>query len=200
MFAAMYAGGMSHGVGKPHAAPDEAAVAAATKPLDSPVPIRIAPAFDHHAIVAAILRDRAASISQDPSREVVILVAHGPVSDAENRLWLQDMSLLADQMRPDTHYAGIEYLTLRDDADKPVRNAATKQLRKTVKEVTKQGNTALVVPLLLSYGGIEGGLRRRLHGLIYRMPSQGLLPDHRVVNWVLDVAQKTASEPAAAHQ
>lgn len=161
----------------------------ATKPISSPVPIRMTSALDHHRIVAQILLDRAASTSQDPAHEVVVLVAHGPVPEDENRLWLADMSILAGDMRQQSHYAGIACLTLRDDADTHVRGAATKQLRKTVKKIAKDGETALIVPLLLSYGGIEDGLRERLKGLNYRMPSQALLPDKRIVDWVIASAQ-----------
>ena len=196
MFAAM-----DHGNGTmmmDHAAmtPDSSTVSEATKPISSPVPIHMASALDHHRIVADILRDRAASISHDPAREVVVLVAHGPVPDDENELWLAHMSVLADKMRSESHYAGIECLTLRDDADEPVRNAATEQLRKKVEEISKGGNTALIVPLLLSYGGIEGGLRKRLDGLNYRMTSQALLPDKRIVDWVIETAQTPALQSA----
>jgi sirohydrochlorin cobaltochelatase len=173
-------GAMDHG-----AMQDSAAAAAAMKPITSPVPIRMASALDAHPIVANILMDRAASISHDPAHEVVILVAHGPVPDDDNKLWLDDMGLLADRMRATNRYAAIDCLTLRDDADDLVRDAATAQLRKKVEQVTKDGNTALIVPLLLSYGGIEDGLRKRLDGLSYRMPSQALLPDKRIVNWVI---------------
>ena len=41
------------------------------------------------------------------------------------------------------------------------------------------------MPLLLSYGGIEVGIRRRLEGLPYRMAGQALLPDQRLSEWVL---------------
>ena len=183
-FAAMDHGSMTGAMD--HAAmQDSAAAAGAMKPVTSPVPLRMAPALDAHPIVADILMDRAASISHNPAHEVVILVAHGPVPDDDNKLWLHDMGLLADRMRTTTHYAAIDCMTLRDDADDPVRDAATTQLRKKVEEVTKGGNTALIVPLLLSYGGIEDGLRKRLDGLSYRMPSQALLPDKRIVNWVI---------------
>ncbi len=164
----------------------------ARKPISSPVPIRMASALDHHRIVADILGDRAASISRDPAHEVVVLIAHGPVPDDENKLWLANMGTLADEMKQQSHYAGIESLTLRDDADKPVRDAATQQLRQKVEQISKGGNTALIVPLLLSYGGIEDGLRKRLEGLNYRMPSQALLPDKRIVDWVIDSAQATS--------
>lgn len=161
----------------------------AMKPVSSPVPIRMASALDHHRIVADILRDRAASISHDPAHEVVLLVAHGPVPEDENKLWLVDMDILANEMKQQSQYADIESLTLRDDADKPVRDAATQQLRERVEQISKAGHTVLIVPLLLSYGGIEGGLRERLKGLNYAMASQGVLPDKRIVDWVIAAAQ-----------
>lgn len=190
-FAAMDHGGMmDHG-----AMSNMPTSADAIKPIVSPVPVRMAPALDAHSIVADILIDRAASISKDPAHEVVILVAHGPVPEEDNKLWLHDMGLLADQMRGRAHYASIDCLTLRDDADDPVRDAATQQLRQKVEQVTKDGNAALIVPLLLSYGGIESGLRKRLDGLTYRMPSQALLPDERIVSWAISAAQKNSTAP-----
>lgn len=174
---------------------DSAMTSEARTQISSAVPIRMASALDHHKMVADILEDRAASISHDPAHEVVVPVAHGPVPDDENKLWLADMGVLADEIRQQTHYTGIEYVTLRDDADDPVRNSATKELRLRVDQISKAGNTALIVPLLLSYGGIEDGLRKRLDGLSYRMPSQALLPDKRIVAWVIDTAQAASSSP-----
>lgn len=164
----------------------------ATRPVISPVPIRMASALDHNQVVAKILQDRAASISLDPKHEILILVAHGPVAEEENQKWLRDMQVLAAELHQKTQYAEIEPLTLRDDAPEKIRNAATAQLRRSVEAATQAGRTALVVPLLLSYGGIEEGIRQRLTGLSYRMPDQGLLPDERIVNWVIETARSTA--------
>ncbi len=110
------------------------------------------------------------------------------------------MSILAKDLGCRTHYAAIDYLTLRDDADPPVRNAAAEQLRQKVEQVTQSGKTALVVPLLLSYGGIENSLRKRLAGLTYRMPAQGLLPDTRIVGWVMQSAQSAVPNTTAAQR
>lgn len=154
--------------------------------------MRMTCALDHHRIVGNILLDRAAAISSHHKHEVVILVAHGPVPDEENKLWLSDMGALAAQMKRSPRYAGIEYLTVRDDADEKVREAATKELRARVQSVMDSGETALIVPLLLSYGGIEDGMKERLQGLSYTMASQGLLPDRRIASWVLEMAQQQA--------
>jgi hypothetical protein len=48
----------------------------------------------------------------------------------------------------------------------------------------------LIVPLLVSFGGIERGLRERLDGLQYAMPTAALVPDDRLVAWVLAMANQ----------
>lgn len=167
---------------------DTGSIGENTKPVLSSVPVRMTEALNHNAVVAAILLDRAASISTQPSREAVLLVAHGPAPEEENGQWLADMKLIAAEMKKSSAYSEIEYLTVRDDADEPVRNAATKELRERVEKLRGQGKSVLVVPLLLSYGGIENGIKRRLEGLEYKIPAQGLLPDSRIAGWVLSMA------------
>jgi hypothetical protein len=118
----------------------------------------------------------------------VVIVAHGPVGDDENRRWLSDMASLATRVEQAGQFASVDYLTLRDDAPKPVRDRATSELRAVVSRHLDAGRRVLVVPLLVSYGGIERGLRERLAGLTYAMPSAGLVPDDRLVTWVLEMA------------
>ena len=165
-------------------------------PVQSSVPIRMTSALDHHAVVAEILSDRAAAIATNPARDVLILVAHGPNDDAENSQWLADMRSLAKQVAARQRYARIECATLRDDAPAAVRDAATADLRKKVQDADNQGYHAIVVPLLLSYGGIENGLRERLDGIEHILSSKPLLPDPRIAQWVLTSA--SASESAAS--
>ena len=65
---------------------------------------------------------------------------------------------------------------------RPARNF---RVGEVVEGAVDEGKSALIVPLLLSYGGIETGIRRRLEGLPYRMAGQALLPDERLSDWVL---------------
>jgi hypothetical protein len=51
----------------------------------------------------------------------------------------------------------------------------------------------LIVPLLLSFGGIERGIAARLAGLPYAMADAGLMPDDRLVTWVLAMAMHSAA-------
>ncbi len=156
-----------------------------TTPIEAPVPISIVSALDDHALVSEILLSRAMDISERPGEEVVVLVAHGPGSDADNQLWLDNMRVLAERMRQQSRFSRIEYLTVRDDASDAVQDGATAELRALVADATQEGKSALIVPLLLSYGGIEVGIRERLEGLTYRMAHQALLPDERLSEWVL---------------
>lgn len=167
-----------------HGAPGAADGADPALPVVTRLRVRMAPAFDRHPIVAAILADRARAVSTAPAEEAVVLVAHGPVPDDDNRRWLDDMQVLAAGVRATVPFAAVDYLTVRDDAGPVIREQATQALREVVVRHTVAGRRVLVVPLLMSYGGIEAGIRKRLEGLAYTMPGQGLMPDDRIAQWV----------------
>ena len=156
-----------------------------TTPVETTIPITVGGALDAHALVAEILLSRALDVSEAPEEEVVVVVAHGPSSEEDNELWLGNMGILVEAIRPRTGFSRIEHLTVRDDASEPVRDQATEELRAVVEGAVDEGKSVLIVPLLLSYGGIETGIRRRLEGLPYRMAGQALLPDERLSEWVL---------------
>ena len=177
---------MGHGHGSEHAAhadPD------GTRPVKSPVPIRMSAAFNDHAIVADVLLSRARAISKTPSEEVLVLVAHGPNEEADNTRWLSDLASLGRQIDAKERFAAIAHLTVRDDAPKPVWEKAKAELRGIVERHTAAGRRVLVVPVLISFGGIEKGIRQRLDGLTYTMAESALMPDDRLVNWVLEMTR-----------
>ena len=154
-------------------------------PVETSLPVELTGALDGHDTVAEILIARALEVSETPADEVVVVVAHGPTSEEDNDLWLGNMSLLVERMRDAASFSRIDHLTVRDDAPDDVQVKATEQLRGVVERGAEEGKSVLIVPLLLSYGGIERGIRERMEGLDYRMASQGLLPDDRLAGWVL---------------
>ncbi|HMM80166.1 MAG TPA: CbiX/SirB N-terminal domain-containing protein [Pyrinomonadaceae bacterium] len=164
-----------------------------TTPVKHKVPITMRKALDADPTVADILLSRASSISKDAPNEIVIVVAHGPVSAETNRLWLKDMATLADGMKAKSSYRGIEYLTVRDDAPEPIRGEATAEFRSLVEKANAQKVRVLIVPLLLSFGGIEDGVNQRLNGLDYTITSQALLPDTRIAQWVVRSVNSSSS-------
>jgi len=186
--------GHGHGGGHDHgAAPDPDA----TKPVRAKVPITMTRALNDHPIVAEILTTRVDSLSRDPKNEVVIVVAHGPVVDEENAKWLADMSAIVKIMAARRGFHRVDYLTVRDDAPEPIRSAAAAELRATVTRATGEGKRVIVAPLLIAYGGIEQGIHKRLQGLTYEMPTEGLLPDARLGDWVRSMAAAAAGDAPA---
>ncbi len=146
-------------------------------------------ALNDHQTVVDILASRARAISRDPLKEALIIVAHGPNEEEDNRRWLADMGSVATPIKKTETFASLEYLTLRDDAPKPVRDAATMQLRGIVEREMTVGRRVLIVPLLIAFGGIERGLRERLEGLPYTMAEAALMPDDRLAAWVVAMAE-----------
>ncbi|MCZ2389787.1 MAG: hypothetical protein LC113_01775 [Acidobacteria bacterium] len=189
IFAKMDHGSGGHGEHSGHDMSDNAGFDPTT-PVAHKVPITMRKALDADPAVADILLSRASSISKDAANEIVIIVAHGPVSDETNRLWLNDMATIAGRMRSKSSYRGIEYLTVRDDAPEPIRSQATAEFREIVQKARAQNARVLIVPLLLSFGGIEEGVKKRLDGLEYTIAPQGLLPDARIAKWVLRSVEK----------
>jgi hypothetical protein len=169
---------------------DHDAAADGTIPIKSSVPVRMTPALNDHPIVSDILSSRAREISRDLAKEALIVVAHGPSEEDDNRRWLADMAALTARIQQAAAFASSDYLTLRDDAPKPVRDAATAQLRGIVQRELAAGRRVLIVPLLIAFGGIERGLRERLDGLPYTMATSALVPDDRLATWVLAMSEK----------
>lgn len=182
IFATMTHSGAGHDAHDDHASDG-------TLPIVSSVPIRMTAALDGHPLVASILLDRALSMSTNASDEAVVLVAHGPVDDDENERWLVNLRTLASGLAEAQRFGSIDALTVRDDAPTPIRDAATQQLRTLVERRITEQRRVLIVPVLLSFGGIEAGIHTRLAGLSYSMSSQALAPDRRLVDWVKAMAQ-----------
>ncbi len=115
------------------------------------VPVVMTAALNRHPIVTEILASRALAVSTAPAREAVVIVAHGPTRDDENRRWLDDMAVLAAGVQAKIRFGSVDYLTVRDDAPAPVRDAAAAELRALVQRRTAEGRRVLIVPLLMSY-------------------------------------------------
>jgi hypothetical protein len=163
-----------------------------TVPVRSPVPVRMTPALNDHPIVAEILTSHARANSRNQTNEAVIVVAHGPTEDDDNVRWLADMRAIAERIKQNEQFPSIGYLTLRDDASKPVRDAATTHLRGLVQRELSVGRRVLIAPLLISFGGFEKGLRERLEGLAYTLAEARSCPTrgwrHVCWRWPIDAS------------
>ncbi|MGQ9370205.1 sirohydrochlorin chelatase [Azospirillum sp. ST 5-10] len=165
---------------------DHLAPTTALKHLDrvhSDARFRFSGAMDAHPLISEILLDRARAATDDPAASHVVLIAHGPNTEEENRLWLRDMAAHAERLRTAGGFRAVSVLTHRNDAPAAVKEAARAAFRGEVAEASKTG-PVVVVPLLLSAGGIEAEVRDDLAGLDFRF-ADPLMPHANLERWVL---------------
>ncbi|MDT0632451.1 hypothetical protein [Rubrivirga litoralis] len=129
--------------------------------------------------VAEVLAARAASVSENPAAESVLVLAHGTGDDVENARWVAAMERLTGGLRADGYHA-VRVETLREDWPEP-RAAAERAIRAFVAAETEAGRTVLVVPFRLSGFGPYAAV---LDGLDYRAAEAGILPHPAVADWV----------------
>ena len=139
--------------------------------------------MDDAPLLARILARSGDSISTDPGAESVILVAHGPNEDADNTRWLGCLKTQAERLQRSLGFRRVEFVTLRDDAPSPVRDAATAELREKVKAASLD-TKVLVVPVLISVGHAQAGIGKRLEGLSFKMSAAGVSSHPLAAEWI----------------
>jgi len=127
-----------------------------------------------------VLADRALDLSSDPTREEVLVLAHGPGDDGENDRWLAHMDRRADAIRRAAPFARVQVATLREDWPEK-RAPAEAAVRAFVTSAGAAGHTAIVVPFRVSGFGSYAEV---LDGLDYVADGRGLLPHPAVTRWV----------------
>lgn len=150
-------------------------------------PFVLTPALDEHPVVLDILAERAKALSKDPSREVVLLVGHGPVDEQADRAWNRTLRNLCADLRKRGGYRAVKGATLRDDAPPAVRKKAVDGLRALAARSSAEGRV-LVVPYLVARGGIEGKVLDALKGLKFAWDARTLMPHPAIARWVEESA------------
>ncbi len=153
----------------------------------SKLPLVMTSALDDHPLVAEVLSQRAKALSQTPVRETVILVGHGPVDDRAVKDWKRVLRSLGEGVRRSGGFRDVRGALLRDDAEPRVRERAVRELRELVRR-SAAGGRAIVVPVLVARGGIEGKVASALEGLPYAWDGRTLLPHPNIEAWVRDTA------------
>lgn len=136
-----------------------------------------------------VLIRRARSLSRDPARESVLILAHGPADDAENARWLDKLGARAAAMRDALPFRAVLVETLREDWPEK-REAAEARARAFVENASRDGGRALVIPFRVQ--GF-GPYAETLEGLNYAADGEGLLPGPEVERW----ARRQVEELAA---
>lgn len=67
--------------------------------VSSTAHFHFASAMDGHMLISEILLERGRALAQVPAQATVVLIAHGPNDEEENRPWLKDMETHARFLR-----------------------------------------------------------------------------------------------------
>lgn len=127
-----------------------------------------------------VLADRARALSQDPRREDVLILAHGPSDDRENERWITNIRARAATIRAHVPFRRIEVETLREDWPEK-RAPAEHRIREFAERARLEDGTAIVIPFRV-HG--FGPYARVLDGLDYVSDGQGLIPHDNVTLWI----------------
>ena len=160
------------------------------------VPMATAGGLEDDPLFAEALLDRAKALSREPSRETVILVAHGSGDDAANTHWLEVLDSLARQIkaRGGEGFRAVRVATWREDW--PEKRAPwIERVREMVKEATRDGGRALVIPARTNAQGHE---RAFLAGLEFEL-GEGFAPHPLFARWVEKQIQAGAASLRGDH-
>jgi sirohydrochlorin ferrochelatase len=126
------------------------------------------------------LLDRAQAISENPSEETVLLLAHGTGSDEENAHWMENLRTIADTMQAHggDAFRDIKVHTWREDWPEK-RKETIPEIQRMVKEASETG-TALVIPARTTS---QGRASQYLEGLDYRY-GKGFAPHPQFEQWM----------------
>lgn len=152
----------------------------------SSVPITVAPALDGAVEMAKVLAERAAAAASRPAEQALLLLGHGPNSAEDYAAWMKSLRPVADSVRVWAGFLDVRVGLLREDAPSPVRAEAVRGIRDLI-ELQRQvtGREVLVVPVLLSRGGIaRSRVEADLAGLPVRYTGDALLPHPAMARWI----------------
>ena len=143
-----------------------------------------------HPLITQILLDHALEMSTDPSKEVVFIIAHGPVFEEENQAQLEIMAGQAKRIQKIGGFSHVEGVTLQDDAVAEVRDANVAKLRRKIEDASADGKKVLVVTDLLAARSIQWKVERDLAGLDYEFSIKGVSMHPNFRQWF----QETVAE------
>ena len=98
-------------------------------------------------LVTEVMMERAKALSKNPRQETLILLAHGVGDDEDNRHWMNNLAIMAEQMRKNggADFRDIQYYTWREDWPEK-RQKAVAVIRQMIEAASRDGGTAILVP------------------------------------------------------
>ena len=153
--------------------------------------------IEDHPLAHEILLDHAKALSTDPSRELVIIVAHGPHWEEENKKNLEILGNLAERVQEIGGFSDVQALTLQDDAPSAVRAANVERLRAMVTQAKEADKEVIIVTNLLSARSIQWKIERDLEGLEYQFSVKGFSEHPNFAVWMSEEVMQSLKSQSA---
>lgn len=150
------------------------------------VPLRVLPALDASPQLAAVLADRAHALADDPARQAVLLIGHGPNTSEDLAAWMARLRDIAGLVRERGGFPDVRVALIQDDAPAHVRAEAVRRARDIIElQASATARPVVVVPVLISKGAL-GDVRipHDLAGLPIVYSGEPLLPHAELARWV----------------
>ncbi len=127
------------------------------------------------------LADRVRSLSEAPSRETVIVLAHGAGDSARHEHWMDNLEEIAGGLaeRTGNRFRDYRYHSWREDWPEH-REESLETIRGMVREASEGEGTAIVVPARTA---ASGPARANLEGLDFRYGT-GFAPHPAFAEWL----------------
>jgi len=154
--------------------------------------IEMTPALDCHQLVAEILDDRIATVSQQADQEIVVLAAHGTSAPADLAVWENNLTSLGQQLKEQYGFLDVDY---------GYAAVGQPKLRAVVEaqQAEHPGASIIVMPVMLSEGTFTGTkIPTVLEGLTYVYPAEGqrsMLPHNNISHLIIARAHDTIIGP-----
>lgn len=152
------------------------------------VPVRVTPALDAAEELGEILHDRWGALPAASRAAPLVLVAHGPTTDADAGRWVDAITRAVTPRTGALLHVGL----LRDDAPPPVRAAAVAAIRDTIVALARRhGDSVTVMTVLMSHGGINRTtVPADLAGMPMRYAGVALAPHPALARWITRIARR----------
>ena len=148
------------------------------------------PALEDHPLVIDAIADHARELSKDPSRELVVVVSHGPTAEESNRRNIALLERIAGALKTRDGYARVAVMSMQNDAVREVRERNGQRLRRLIEEANREGLRVIVVTNLQSPRSIQHQVQDDIAGTDYAFNEKGLVQHPNYARWVAAMVEE----------
>jgi sirohydrochlorin ferrochelatase len=139
----------------------------ADPPIESEVKrFAVSPCMDDHPLMVEALTDYAKELSENPEKESLILLGHGPVEEIENIMWVRQLKHIGKNIQKTLNFKEIVCMTLRNDSADLIREQAAEDLKETVQKLSTQSRV-----IILTYAIGPGMVQSEVKQILKDFPS-----------------------------